>query len=126
MTITAVPGPTGRVGRLGPGPRRSDRSWPSGAAAEAFLKGAAAAGVSRLGVELCELAGLDAAHGTDVLVAALERAVAFGRWRAADVRSILAAGTGTPQPTAPGEALLIPLPIVPTRPLSAYALEELQ
>jgi len=60
------------------------------------------------------------------LVTALERAVAFGRWRAADVRSILAAGTGTPQPTAPGEALVIPLPIVPTRPLSAYALEELQ
>ncbi len=29
-------------------------------------------------------------------VAALERAVAFGRWRAADVRSILAAGAGTP------------------------------
>jgi transposase len=97
-----------------------------GPAAEAFLKGAAAAGVSRLGVELSELAGLEAAHGTDVLVTALERAVAFGRWRAADVRSILAAGTGTPQPTAPGEALVIPLPIVPTRPLSAYALEELQ
>jgi transposase len=97
-----------------------------GPAAEAFLKGAAAAGVSRLGVELAELAGLEAAHGRGVLVAALERAAAFGRWRAADVRSILAAGTGTPQPTGPGEALLIPLPIVPTRPLSDYAIEGLQ
>jgi transposase len=97
-----------------------------GPAAEAFLKGAAAAGVTRLGVELEQLAGLEAAHGRDVLVAGLERAVAFGRWRAADVRSILAAGTGTPQPTGPGEALVIPLPIVPTRPLSDYAIEGLQ
>jgi transposase len=96
-----------------------------GPAAEAFLKGAAAAGVTKVGSELEELAGLEAAHGREVLVAALERAVAFGRWRAADVRSILAAGTGTPQPTAPGEALVIPLPIVPTRPLSDYALEDL-
>jgi transposase len=94
-----------------------------GPVAEAFLKGAAAAGVTRLGVELDELAGLEAAHGRDLLVAALERAVAFGRWRAADVRSILAAGTGTPRPTGPGDALLIPLPIVPTRPLSDYAIE---
>jgi hypothetical protein len=94
-----------------------------GAVAEGFLKGAAAAGVTKLGSELDELAGLEAAHGRDALVAALERAIAFGRWRAADVRSILAAGTGTPRPTGPGEALVIPLPIVPTRPLSAYAIE---
>jgi transposase len=92
-----------------------------GPPAEAFLRGAAAAGVTRLGVELVELAGLEAAHGRAALVAALERAVAFGRWRAADVRSILAAGTGAPRPTGPGEALLIPLPIVPTRPLADYA-----
>jgi transposase len=97
-----------------------------GPAAEEFLKGAAAAGVTKLGIELGELAGLEAAHGRDMLVAGLERAVAFGRWRAADVRSILAAGTGTPQPTGPGEALVIPLPIVPTRPLSDYAIEDLQ
>jgi transposase len=94
-----------------------------GPAAEVFLKGAAAAGVTKLGVELEELTGLEAAYGRDTLTAALERAVAFGRWRAADVRSILAAGTGTPTPTAPGEALLVPLPIVPTRPLSAYAID---
>jgi hypothetical protein len=91
--------------------------------AEAFLKGAAATGVSRLGVELNEVAGLVAAHGAEVVVAALERASAFGRWRAADVRSIIAAGLGTPQPTAAGKALVIPLPVVPTRPLSDYAIE---
>jgi transposase len=96
-----------------------------GPAAEAFLRGAAAAGVTRLGVELGELAGLEAAHGRPALVAALERAAAFERWRAADVRSILAAGTGTPRPTGPGEALLIPLPIVPTRPLTDYAIGDL-
>ena len=96
-----------------------------GPAAESFLRGAAAAGTTKLGSELEELAGLEAAHGRDVLVAALERAVAFGRWRAADVRSILAAGTGTPRPTGPGEALLIPLPLVPTRPLSDYAVGDL-
>jgi transposase len=95
-----------------------------GPPAEAFLKGAAAAGVTKLGVELEELAGLQAAYGGEVVVAALERAVAFGRWRAADVRSILTAGTGVPTPAAPGEALLVPLPIVPVRPLSAYAIDE--
>ena len=55
----------------------------------------------------------------------LERAVAFERWRAADVRSILAAGAAVPTPTPPGNALVIPLPHVPTRALSAYAIEEL-
>jgi transposase len=95
-----------------------------GPAAEAFLRGAAAAGVTRLGAELAELAALEAAHGRPVLIAALERAVAFGRWRAGDVRSILAAGTGAPRPTGPGQALVIPLPIVPTRPLADYAIGE--
>ncbi|GAC1364836.1 MAG: hypothetical protein NVSMB32_07750 [Actinomycetota bacterium] len=89
--------------------------------AEAFIRGAAAAGVTKLGGELEELAGLQAAHGTDALIAALGRAVAFSRWRASDVRSILAAGAGTPQPAAAGEALVIDLPVAPKRPLSDYA-----
>ena len=120
----ARPNRPGRAPRAGTSAEKAFLAL--GPAAEAFLKGAAAAGVTRLGVELEELAGLEAAHGCEVLVAALERAVAFGRWRAADVRSILAAGTGTPQPTGPGEALVIPLPIVPTRPLSDYAIEGLR
>jgi hypothetical protein len=74
---------------------------------------------------LAELTGLEAAHGRQALLAALERAVAFGRWRAGDVRSILAAGTGIAQPREPGHALVIELPVVPTRPLSAYAIGEL-
>jgi hypothetical protein len=94
-----------------------------GPVAEAFIKGAAAAGVTRLGPELAELAGLQAAHGREVLLAALERAVAFGRWRATDVRSILDAGAGTPRPRPAGEALVLELPVVPTRPLADYAID---
>lgn len=93
-----------------------------GPVAEAFIKGAAAAGVSKLGAELEELAGLQAAHGTDALLAALGRAVSFSRWRAADVRSILAAGTGTPDPTAAGDALVVDLPGAAKRSLSDYAI----
>lgn len=88
--------------------------------AQAFLVGAAAIGNTRLGSELEILLALAAAHGTDALVAALQRAVAFRRFRAADVRSILAAGTGTPQPRPAGDALILDLPVAPTRSLDAY------
>ncbi|MCV7154654.1 IS21 family transposase [Mycolicibacterium pyrenivorans] len=91
-----------------------------GADAEAFLVGAAAIGNTRLGSELEILLALGAAHGTDALVSALHRAVAFRRFRAADVRSILAAGTGTPQPRPAGDALILDLPVAPTRSLDAY------
>ena len=93
-----------------------------GPTAEAFITGAAAAGNTRLGPELAELNTLAAAHGQQPFLDALARAVAFGRWRAADVRSILAAGTGTPQPSTAGDALVLELPRVPTRSLSDYAL----
>jgi transposase len=94
-----------------------------GPVAEAFITGAAAAGHTRLGPELAELNTLHAAHGREAFLDALGRAVAFGRWRAADVRSILAAGTGTPEPTAAGNALVLELPVVPVRSLAGYALE---
>ena len=92
-----------------------------GAPAEAFLAGAAAAGHTRLGPELAELNTLAAAHGHVVFLAALERATAFGRWRSADVRSILAAGTGTPKPRPAGTALVIDLPTTAGRSLAEYA-----
>jgi len=95
-----------------------------GPAAEAFLRGAAAAGATRLPAELADICALQAAHGTDTLVAALERAVVFGRWRAADVRSILHAGAGIPQPVPAGDALVLQLPRVPTRSLADYALDQ--
>jgi hypothetical protein len=113
-----------------PAPRRAVRPRTAqekafcalGETAEAFITGAAAAGNTRLGPELAELNTLAAAHGEQVFLDALSRAVAFGRWRAADVRSILAAGAGTPQPTPAGDALVLELPRVPTRSLSDYAM----
>jgi len=95
-----------------------------GPVAESFIKAAAASGITSLAGDLDELAGMEAAHGKETLIAALERAVAFGRFRAHDVRSILAAGAGVARPTAPGEALVLPLPAVPTRHLSDYAIGE--
>ena len=93
-----------------------------GPAAVAFIKAAAAHGITTLAGDLDELAGLEAAHGRDVVVAALERAVTFGRFRACDVRSIIAAGAGVAHPVRPGEALVIALPVAPKRPLSDYAM----
>jgi transposase len=97
-----------------------------GPVAEAFLRSAAAAGTSRLGHELAELAALERAHGRPVLIAALERALAFRRFRASDVRSILAAGTGLPRLRPVGQPLAVELPVVPVRALSDYASEGLR
>lgn len=95
-----------------------------GPVAEAFLTGAAAAGVTKLGTEIVEVLDLAAAHGNDTLLTALERAVQFSRWRAADVRSILATNGQAPSPRPAGDALgdavVLTLPVVPTRPLDAY------
>jgi hypothetical protein len=92
-----------------------------GPVAEAFLVGAAAAGVSKLGVELADIATLAAAHGEPALIAALDRAVTYRRWRAADIRSILAAAGAAPTPRPAGHNLaeVLTLPSGPTRPLDA-------
>ncbi len=96
-----------------------------GPAAEAFIVGAAAIGNTRLAAELDVLLALGAAHGTEVLVDALVRAVAFKRFRAADVRSLLAAGTSAPTPVPAGGALVVDLPTAPTRSLTAYSLDKI-
>lgn len=96
-----------------------------GEPAEAFLRAAAAAGTARLGTELADICALEAAWGREALVAALRRALAFGRFKAADVRSILDAGVGVAQVTEPGEALVVDLPVATERDLAEYALEEL-
>jgi transposase len=93
-----------------------------GDAAAAFLTGAAAAGISTLHREISQILTLQAAHGDTALAAALERAAQFGRWRADDVRSILAAAGAVPAPRPPGNALVLTLPQVPVRPLSDYAI----
>jgi transposase len=113
-----------------PTPRRAVRAKTTaekaflslGEVAESFIRGAAASGVTALAGDLDELVAMRAAHGDAPLIAALERAVAFGRFRARDVRSILAAGRGVPEPTGRGEALIVALPFVPTRALSEYAI----
>ncbi|MFY9998986.1 MAG: IS21 family transposase, partial [Trebonia sp.] len=114
-----------------PAPRRAARPKTAaekefcslGPVAEAFITGAAAAGSTRLGTDLAELNTLRAAHGDQEFLAALDRAVAFCRWRPADVRSILAAGAGVPGPQVPaGDALILDLPAVPVRPLADYAI----
>lgn len=93
-----------------------------GPVAEDFIKGAAARGMTGLPADLVELCAMEAAHGKEALVAAIERAVEFGRFRAHDVRSILAAGTGVPRPRKPGEALIVELPSVAVRSLDDYAI----
>ena len=96
-----------------------------GAGAEAFLRAAAAAGTPRLEAELAQIVLLEAAWGRSALLRALERALRFRRFKASDVRAILAAGNGVPTPTPAGTQLLLALPAVTERPLDAYALSGL-
>jgi transposase len=96
-----------------------------GPIAEAFLRDAAAAGTNKLASELAAIVDLQAAWGPDELVAALERARTFRRFRSADVRSILEAGVGVPTLAAEGDPLDGDLPVVAVRPLDAYRLEAL-
>lgn len=95
-----------------------------GSVAEDFLRAAAAAGTQRLATELADIVALEASWGRNALLAALERATTFRRFKAADVRAILAAGT-TPTVVAPGDVLDIAAPTGPTRSLDAYALGNL-
>jgi hypothetical protein len=94
-----------------------------GPVAEAYLRAAAAAGTTKLPAELEAIVDLARAHGREALTAARERALAHRRFRAADVRAILAAGQGVSRPRAAGADLIAELPAVPVRPLAAYALE---
>jgi transposase len=115
-----------------PAPRRAVRPKTAqekafcaiGPVASEFLKRAAASGATTLAGDLDELCRLHAAHGSEALTAALRRAIDFGRFRANDVRSILAAGKGVARPSRPGEALIVELPLVSSRSLSDYAIGE--
>ncbi len=92
-----------------------------GAVAETFLKRAAAAGMTSLKSDLVTLNRLERSHGRDALVGALSRATQFARFRASDVESILLAGAGVVRPTSRGDAIIVDLPVVESRPLSDYA-----
>lgn len=94
-----------------------------GPIAEAYLRAAAAAGASRLPRTLQDVLDLVRSHGRDQVLAALQRAVVFGRFGSEDLRSILAAGTATPPAQRPASTVLAVdgVPAVPTRSLEAYA-----
>jgi transposase len=96
-----------------------------GEAAEAFVKAAAASGATKLASDLKELAMLESAYGKEIVVGALGRAVEFNRFRAADIRSIIEAGQAAHRPAEPGSAVIIGMPSVSTRSLSAYSTKEL-
>jgi hypothetical protein len=73
-----------------------------GPLAERYLRAAAAAGTQRLASELAAIVALELAYGRDALVAALDRALAFRRFKAADVRAILETGQSLPSPRPAG------------------------
>lgn len=96
-----------------------------GEVAEEFIRRAAAAGSSKLASDLKELAEIESVYGREVLVAAVERAVEFSRFRASDVRAIIEAGMAVHRPAAPGEAVVLDMPKAPKRDLSAYSTRDL-
>ncbi len=97
-----------------------------GPPAEAFLRSAAATGTSRLAAELADIVAMERSWGREQLLFALERATEFRRFKARDVRDILAAGLVAPKPAPPGKPLQLNLPEVPVRPLSAYSLDSVR
>jgi len=98
-----------------------------GEIAEQFVRGGAAAGVATLARELDVIINeLLPAHGDDAVLKAIARAVRFGRYRADDIRSILAIGPATIDPAAVGDDLnVIELPAAEVRSFDAYKIEGL-
>ena len=69
---------------------------------------------------------LELSWGREQLLEALERALRFRRFKAIDVRDILAAGPQAPNPVAAGNRLALVLPEAPVRSLQAYSLEAIR
>lgn len=94
--------------------------------AEQFIRDGAAAGNATLGRDISEIVTeLIPAPGQDAVVKALSRAVRFGRYRATDIRSILAIGPAPQEPAAPGANVVVELPTVEVRSFDAYRIENL-
>jgi transposase len=97
-----------------------------GEPAEQFIRHGAAAGVATLSKEIIEIVNdLLPAHGPDAIGKALARATRFGRFRAGDIRSILAIGPAAPELAEAGTALIVGLPAVEVRSFDAYRIENL-
>ena len=65
------------------------------------------------------------AHGAELVAKAMARAARFGRFRAADVRSILAIGPALPEPAVAGDDVVVDLPAAEVRSFDAYRIENL-
>jgi transposase len=97
-----------------------------GEPAEAFIRGGAAAGMTMLPKEVAEIVtDLLPAHDVEAVTRALSRATRFGRFKAVDVRAILAIGPAAPEPAAAGEAVVVDLPTAEVRSFDAYRLGDL-
>jgi transposase len=97
-----------------------------GGPAEAFIRAGAAAGHTMLPKEIAVIVDeLLPFHDHTDIARALQRATRFGRFRAADVRSILAIGPAAPEPAAAGDSVVVELPTVEVRGLDAYRIEGL-
>jgi hypothetical protein len=97
-----------------------------GEPAEAFIRAGAAAGHTMLPKEIAVIVNeLLPFHDPADIARALQRATRFGRFRAADVRSILAIGPAAPEPAAAGDSVVVELPAVEVRGLDAYRIDGL-
>ena len=96
-----------------------------GEPAEEFIRRGAAAGSTMLPKEIIEIVDeLLPAHGPELVARAVARAARFGRFKAADVRSILAIGTALPEPAAGGDNVVVGLPAAEVRSFDAYRIGE--
>ena len=97
-----------------------------GESAEVFIRQGAAAGMTMLLKEIIEIVDdILPAHGPELVARALARATRFGRFRAADLRSILAIGTALVEPAAGGDNVVVALPAAEVRSFDAYRIENL-
>jgi hypothetical protein len=97
-----------------------------GEPAEAFIRAGAAAGMTMLPKEITEIVtDVLPAHDHEAVIKALTRATRFGRFRAADVRSILAIGPAAPEPADAGDSVVVDLPAGQVRSFDAYRMENL-
>ena len=97
-----------------------------GEPAETFIRAGAAAGMTMLPKEIVEIVtDLVPAHGPELVARAVARAARFGRFRAADVRSILAIGPAVIEPATVGEHVIVALPTAEVRSFDAYRIENL-
>ena len=81
--------------------------------------------VTSLGQQAADYVGTDPARAANLTIAAIAVGADPTSFGGLNLLSILAAGTGVPQPTAPGQALVIELPATSSRPLAAYRLDDL-